>query len=253
MIDADRFDALSRALSTPRSRRTALSALLGALLGKALPGPSLEAAAARKQNGRDVGAAACVAPGAKRCRKDIDCCATPCKRKKRKCLPCPAGTEYCETSAACVDLQTDHANCGSCGHDCGTQVCESGLCTDIGVTCDPCPQDLVCEGSTGLCRCPAERPVVCPFRNGGYCSANLSTDPERCGQFCETCAAGGNCCNGSCVYGCGPGVTPASSSCGTEPCGGGCEVCTDGKYCCNLGPGTASKCVLPSGGQCPPA
>jgi len=167
-------------------------------------------------------------------------------------VSCVAGTADCDGDGNCEDTTSSTQHCGGCDTPCeANQTCVSSVCTDS-VECPPCSGDLVCDESSGFCRCPAAKPVVCLQRNG-YCSANLSTDPERCGQFCETCAAGGNCCNGSCVYGCGPGVNPASSSCGTEPCGGGCEVCTDGKYCCNLGPGTASKCVLPSGGQCPPA
>ena len=109
-MDADRFDALSRALTTAPSRRTTLGALFGALLGSMLPGPfpdTFAAASKGKRKSRhghasgevranDVSAAACVEPGAKRCRLDSDCCATRCKKKKKKCLPCPAGTAYCD-------------------------------------------------------------------------------------------------------------------------------------------------------------
>src|SRR5215213_8680452 len=53
-MDADRFDALSRALTTAASRRTTLRALLGAFLGAALPrlSPAALAAAGKGNKGK---------------------------------------------------------------------------------------------------------------------------------------------------------------------------------------------------------
>jgi DNA-binding beta-propeller fold protein YncE len=217
-MDADRFDALSRVLTTPGSRRTALGALLGTLLGNALPGASRDAlVAAGKQNkkekrkttrqgqartkhdrhpGRDSGstkgrrkhsgkdheqapneeltdeqpdaptadptpepvekplafkrndrdagaqsesttevsaeavsAATCLPPGAKPCRQGSDCCSGLCKKKKKKCLPCPSGTTYCAPQQACVNLQIDPNNCGTCGNGCEAGwSCQTGRC-----------------------------------------------------------------------------------------------------------------------------
>src|SRR5262249_25804543 len=39
---------------------------------------------------------------------------------------CNNGLTNC--SGACVDLLTDAANCGMCGHSCGAQTCVGGLC-----------------------------------------------------------------------------------------------------------------------------
>jgi hypothetical protein len=44
-------------------------------------------------------------------------------------VTCPAGQTNC--SGVCKNLQTDAANCGTCGHACtdGTPVCMGGACT----------------------------------------------------------------------------------------------------------------------------
>jgi len=270
-MDADRFDALSRALTTAPSRRTTLGALLGALLGSVLPGLSPDTrAAARKRNGRDVHAAACVEPGAKRCRKDSDCCATRCKKKKRKCLPCPTGTSYCASQNACVpgpcvtcpqgtadcdgngscatNTTNSDEHCGSCNNPCGAgKSCVNSVCTDSG-TCDPaCIGDKVCNGT--FCTCPANT-VQCEFR-GNLCTTDANTDSTRCGLNCVDCAtieAGYRCCSGQCGNGCSPGT----NGCDLSPCGLNCEQCPAGKTCCNQGPGTISQCVDLVGGFCPP-
>src|SRR5215207_8025629 len=55
-MDANRFDALSRALTTAASRRAIVGALLGTLLGRALPGSFPEAlAAAGKTSAKKTG------------------------------------------------------------------------------------------------------------------------------------------------------------------------------------------------------
>jgi hypothetical protein len=310
-MDADRFDALSRALTTAGSRRTTLGSLLGTLLGGALPGRSPESLAAAGKGKRktkhdhssrgvsskgrrthlgldrrkahtqdvtdeqptqrtkaaqlesgevrasDVSAAACLPPGAKPCRKGSQCCSGRCKRKKKKCLACPTGTEYCASLQACVDpsqYETDAANCGFCGNDCGDDACENGECTGGGLTCSPCQGDKVCNTSTGFCTCPADKPVQCEF-NSTRCSADPNTDSERCGLNCYDCevsfAAGYHCCNGQCVNGCGPNT---DGSCTSDPCGPSCTPCPTGQFCCNLGPGTTGQCVDPHpvSHKCPP-
>jgi len=303
-MDADRFDALSRALTTAPSRRTTLGAVLGALLGRALPGSFLDPLAAagggkrrtkrhrhatkkdRQRAGTtqlasgevrasDVSAAAtCIAPGAKGCPKTA-CCATRYKKKKKKCLPCPAGTAYCASQHACVapgdcavscapgtadcngdgSCETNTTNstqhCGGCNKPCGTnQTCVNSICTG-GMTCGPCSGDKVCNGSTGFCTCPAERPVQCDG-NSTRCSADPNTDSTRCGINCVDCAVsfapGYHCCGGQCVNGCGPAT---NGSCVTGPCGPSCTPCSGGQFCCNLGSGTSSQCVDPVAGYCP--
>ena len=74
--------------------------------------------------------------------------------------PCPNGQSDC--NGACVDLQNDANNCGSCGHQC--QTCKAGQCFCPPMTCplnatvDPttcqcvCPQgQFICGGNTGTC------------------------------------------------------------------------------------------------------
>src|SRR5512143_2980808 len=59
---------------------------------------------------------------------------------------CPTGRRACPGSTACVNLDSDIANCGACGHACsGTDVCLAGTCgplhpTDGGTT-DAGPHD----------------------------------------------------------------------------------------------------------------
>lgn len=65
-------------------------------------------------------------------------------------------------SGACVDLQTDQANCGRCGYDCTNRVC-------ITARCQTCP-----SGQTAC---------------NGKCTDTL-VDPANCGGCGQTCATG---------------------------------------------------------------
>jgi hypothetical protein len=313
-MDADRFDALSRALITPGSRRAALSALLGL----SLPGSSLDAFAAGKGKGKtqhghagakhdhggrragaegrrahhrqdrhkphtqdatdeqtsqraettqlasgevsasDVSATTCLVPGAKGCPRTA-CCATGCKKKKKKCLPCPAGTEYCASQAACVapgqcavscatgfadcngdgncETNTTNSNqhCGGCNKPCGTdQTCVNSVCTDS-KTCDPCSGGRVCNPSTGFCACPDDKPTLCgvqctdPRSDKNHCWPTI----DSCGFACPA-GEGNQCCNGTCAFlpGClaGSNMTDCQKQhCGT--CGSPCTA--EGFACCN--------------------
>jgi hypothetical protein len=305
-MDADRFDALSRALTTAPSRRKTLGALLGALLASALPGSVLDPLAtagkrtrkgqrhatrkdrqreaARLESGEvrasDVGAAShCLPPGAKPCRNGSQCCSGRCKRKKKKCLPCATGTEYCPAQEKCVapgqcggacapgtadcdgngscETNTTNSNqhCGTCNNLCGTgQTCVNSVCSGS-KTCspDPCPGDKVCNGTTGFCTCP-DNTVQCEFRTT-LCTTDPQTDSKRCGLNCIDCSTvqdGYRCCSGECVNGCAPNT---DGSCATGPCGTSCTPCTFPKICCNLGAGTVSQCVdrHPVSGKCPTA
>jgi hypothetical protein len=194
-MDADRFDALSRALTTATTRRAALKGLLGLLVSGVLLSPFQDALAAagkekakgkrktkRQDNarlkedrpsGQDAGGkerrhhsgkdrdqppsdeltdepagipsdeptlepgeepslsergevsaselstATCLPPGAKPCRQASDCCSGRCKRKKKKCLACPTGTEYCSSLPGCVTV-------GECLCPYGETVCAQG-------------------------------------------------------------------------------------------------------------------------------
>ena len=285
-MDADRFDALSRALTSAPSRRKTLGALLGALFASALPGSVLDPLAAagrrtrkdrrhatRKDRRReaarlesgevrasDVSAAACIAPGARGCPRTA-CCATRCKRKKKKCLPCPTGTSYCASQTACVapgqcvvscpqgtadcdgdgncETNTTNSNqhCGGCDRPCGTgKSCVNSVCTDS-ATCNPaCTGGRVCSNpSTNSCTCPDDKPRLCngectdPRSDKNHCWPNF----DSCGIACPA-GDGHVCCNGTCAF--LPGCLAGSnmSDCQKNHCGTCGSPCTaEGFACCN--------------------
>jgi len=115
-----------------------------------------------------------------------------------------------ECSGACVNLQTNASNCGTCGHSCGANgTCSGGSC--------------VCGAGAGLC--------------GGTCVDQM-TDTSACGANCTNCnnlpfVNGPYCDNGSCNYqSCsGPWV-----NCSGNPADGcPCRVVGMGNQCNNDG------------------
>jgi hypothetical protein len=119
-MDANRFDALSRALTTAGTRRTTLRALLGTLLGSALPLDSSEAAAETRLVATDEVTAAC-GPAKKRCKHSRQCCTGKCLKsgpgQRGKCScnasnPCPQPSDPCKKSV-----------CTSTGRCAGRRLC----------------------------------------------------------------------------------------------------------------------------------
>ncbi|HUB07052.1 MAG TPA: hypothetical protein VMB50_08625, partial [Myxococcales bacterium] len=92
---------------------------------------------------------------------------------------------------ACVDLQDDPANCGSCGDACA-----------FGASC-----------SNGQCACPAGESAC-----GGQCVSLASVDD--CGSCGNVCATGASCSGGQCACPHGQGV-----------CGGQCIDLTTTANC----------------------
>ncbi|MFH1435223.1 MAG: hypothetical protein ABIJ56_05870 [Pseudomonadota bacterium] len=87
---------------------------------------------------------------------------------------CPAGLAWC--SGTCVNISTDHGNCGVCGVECDAiEVCYEGDC---------------------LLECPVGRENC-----GGSC-VDVDSDPFNCGDCGEACLAGVNalpvCIGGEC-------------------------------------------------------
>src|SRR5687767_14936738 len=111
-VDADRFDRMTIALSTPRRAvlRTILAGAVAALLGR---GGAAEA-----------GPTSCLAPRAA-CKKKTDCCSGKCTKKrgkkKGKCGPCPAETISCSERGACIPFDECCAE-GDCAVG---QVCQA--------------------------------------------------------------------------------------------------------------------------------
>jgi hypothetical protein len=96
---------------------------------------------------------------------------------------CPAGQTLC--GVGCVNYQTDHDNCGSCGNACDvTRTCVSGRCQcpDGYTDCDgQCANLQIDAQHCGACNAPCTGPCV-----NGSCQASECTSgmPEQ-GRACE--------------------------------------------------------------------
>lgn len=139
-----------------------------------------------------------------------------------------SGTSY---SCACFDLNTDPANCGSCGNACGAgTTCQAGGCVTV------CP--------TGLIDCP----VACIPEVGCNPCVDLSSDPQNCGGCGNACGQAQTCQGGQCVGGCASGQLL---------CNGICQQCCDASDCpaapCNTPVCTNGTCAgapLADGSPC---
>jgi len=93
---------------------------------------------------------------------------------------CEQGQSLCRN--VCTDLQSDPANCGSCGHACqGNEECNQGVCDPPGEIGDSCMADEEC-GEQGYCLSESQGFF------GGYCLALNCTDDRPCpaGNDCYT-------------------------------------------------------------------
>jgi hypothetical protein len=225
-MDPLRFDRLTRALGTPRSRRSALGGLLAGLLGPLLPATRSGDARPRKR----------------------------CRGGKTRC------------GRRCVDLQTHPAHCGTCGHACpatatGPGRCQGGLCRCpggilCGIDCvaggqccvpadcaegNPCRTDLECILPQHTCSfrqrvdgTPCPGGVCC---DGECVPGNLCCDFVTCGDRC--CGAGQICCRNQCVTGvcCNHNQCPdpAAPICNEQH---DCVECTTNQECVAAGKGT---------------
>ena len=149
-------------------------------------------------------------------------------------LDCESG--YVQCPGACVDLNSDPDNCGTCGHECTSpQACISSNCA-----ANPCGSGYhYCSGCVSnydVANCGTSSCSPCPAQNGtatcdgvscgitcdtsyhecsGACVTNASVD--HCGQSCGACPAPTNgtaTCNGtSCGVTCTGGYKPCGSEC----------------------------------------
>lgn len=179
-------------------------------------------------------------------------------------LPAPDGGSGggggCETcgGSACVDLQTDAANCGACGKTCPTSAsCANGACAcpgglmDCGGACvdtmtsaancgscgKSCPTGAAC--AAGACACPAGT-MEC----NGAC-VQTASDPANCGSCGKACAGGEVCNMGQCASGCGA-LTQCGGACvdtmtNASNCGSCGKACALGASC------AAGQCQCPAG------
>src|SRR5579883_1698889 len=83
---------------------------------------------------------------------------------------CPSLESFCSQPPACVDLNSDPNNCGSCFNVCSGGVCQNGKCT-CPAGQSPCSNAMY----MGLCMLPA---VTC---------YDLSLDTHNCGACGNSC------------------------------------------------------------------
>jgi hypothetical protein len=141
-------------------------------------------------------------------------------------LSCAPGLANC--SGTCRDLQSDRANCGTCGRACASgEVCGSGTCT------------LSCPSGQTAC--------------SGVC-ATLSSDRNNCGTCGRVCSdptnAFGFCSSSTCGYGCRPGFADCDANGGN-----GCEVNTTNSTtncgaCNNVCPTRANAATVCASSTC---
>jgi hypothetical protein len=195
-MDADRFDALSRAASTTQPRRR-LTRLLGGLsLGAVLSALGTTEAAA----GSRLGGSSCT--------KDDQCqtgrCVGPAGNKRCSCsreFPTCRGDQIC-CRRRCVSLESNPRHCGECGKRCQLNaVCDAGTCTCVRGAC--AFDDATC------CPTTAVRPVPC------RCTS--ATDPRTCetAGSVDLCPSGTVACLGPRCGACCPVGSTCDTSTGT--------------------------------------
>ena len=227
-MDATRFDALTRSLTT--SHRTTRKTFLGVGFGLLLAGGHRDAAAACKKVGRAcTGDNACCKNaecqgGVCQCKTGFTDCSGKCKDLSTNTNHCGACDNGCGRGETCCsgdctdsDFQSDHDHCGSCGTVCGdTEICIIGLCQPCpadGVFCGECctpPIYQCCHGeciraidnptNCGACDLRCLEPGCCSF---GQCVDDFESDRHNCGACGVDCNAGTLCCNGRCAVDCG--------------------------------------------------
>ncbi len=177
---------------------------------------------------------------------------------------CACGTGQNLCSGSCKNLQTDAANCGTCGTACGTgQTCTAGACvcgsgqTSCSGTCKNLQTDSANCGTcgtacgtgqtctAGACACATGQSLC-----SGSCKS-LQTDAANCGTCGTVCGTGQTCTAGACA--CATGQTLCSGSCkslqtDTANCGTCGKACTTGQTCtagvCGGGTTTQTVCDI---------
>lgn len=174
-------------------------------------------------------------------------------------LACQPGLTSC--NGACVDLQSESNNCGSCGNACASgALCANGACsTSCAASFDKCGDSCVnlstdaahcgsCEKACdagvpcygGVCGCP-EGVLFCQ----GQCFDPVS-DAAHCGDCNVACKVGEACVEGKCA--CGAGEQLCGDSCSNlnspQHCGSCDEACAPGEIC-------AVTTCIPSTSPCP--
>jgi len=170
-------------------------------------------------------------------------------------ISCSGGLSSC--SGACVNLQTNSQNCGSCGKVCSAgMTCQNGICSGGAGGCSGgllscsgvCKNLQFDEQNCGACGvqcseanrqiCYSGKCISCPS-GGTYCKfpggndaicADLKTAPEHCGACNNHCPQGQTCQNGICSGAAQVQCTPPACKAGEtlmcleQQCPGGCGM-----------------------------
>ena len=238
-MDAHRFDALVRAITTPGTRRRLLAGLTGlplvgflAIAREETPvtargrkahrhhaHPHLHRTKTQRQDQhKDAHSDACI-PTGQRC---------PSKKprgkkgKKLDCNKCCQGNFVTDTAGKKVcGCQPNGGTCTTatastcCSGFCNGSTCQAAPCS----TAIPCPQCQTCNTTTGLCEALAE------VTSCGDRCVDTTTDRAHCGACGTACGTGQTCQGSVCGVVCGSQFCPVA----TQFCGGGtcqaCDVC----------------------------
>jgi hypothetical protein len=111
--------------------------------------------------------------------------------------------------SVCRDLNSDQANCGSCGNACGAdQACTGGSCVTCTTVCGGKCADLAhdyynCGSCGNACLngnvCSSGTCVTCPTTVCAGSCVDLTADNVNCGSCGNACLASAKCTAGSCV------------------------------------------------------
>jgi hypothetical protein len=192
-MEDSRFDALTKAMATPTSRRQALKALgasvVGGILGLSRIGTALADKPLCRGNGSKCSLGkqccsgycannVCTCPPAPACNSACPCpsgstCVNgTCCPSSQACngTCCPSGQGCC--NGTCTDLNTT-SNCGSCGNTCTSpgQICQNGQCVTSNLyncTCNDGTTPTACNAlSCNVDNLVTFCPTLC-VTNGGW-------------------------------------------------------------------------------------
>lgn len=170
---------------------------------------------------------------------------------------CAAGQTAC--GAACVDINTDFSNCGSCGKACGPgQVCSAGVCScggGLSACATGCADVTADEANCGACGTACHVGQLC---EAGQCECqsgltacsgacvDVMSDGANCGSCGNACTGTQVCSLGQCAAGCAAGLEKCGNSCvdlstSAQHCGACDAACSAGQSC------TEGSCGCPSG------
>ncbi len=171
--------------------------------------------------------------------------------------PPDGGCETCG-GAACVDLMSDAAHCGSCGSACPPgSACSAGTCAcsgDLALCGERCVDTVSNLDHCGGCDRRCGSGALC---NVGecVCSSGLSScgdacvdqhsDPNHCGSCGSACSAAEFCLLGSCAAGCGALSACGQSCVDTQTSVTNCGAC--GVQCASGAACVGGSCACPGG------